>query len=44
MRGHIHKRTKKGADGKPTTYWYVVVDVASTTPASDARRLEPFVG
>lgn len=27
MRGHIHKRTKKGADGKPKTYWYVVVDI-----------------
>ena len=27
MRGHIHKRVKKGADGKPKTYWYVVVDI-----------------
>lgn len=27
MREHIHKRIKQGADGKPKTYWYVVVDV-----------------
>lgn len=27
MRGHIHKRVKQGADGKPKTYWYVIVDI-----------------
>lgn len=27
MRGHIHKRVKKGAHGKPKTYWYIVIDI-----------------
>jgi integrase len=27
MRGHIHKRVRRGANGKETVLWYVVVDV-----------------
>lgn len=36
MRGHIHKRVRKGRDGKETTRWYVVVDTG--VDAAGRRR------
>ena len=27
MQGHIAKRTRKAANGKTTTRWYVVIDI-----------------
>lgn len=41
MRGHIHKRVKTGADGKPKTYWYVVVDVGI---GDDGKRRQKWHG
>jgi integrase len=41
VRGHIHKRVKKGADGKPKTYWYVVVDIGID---DDGKRRQKWHG
>jgi integrase len=41
VRGHIHKRVKKGADGKPKTYWYVVVDIGID---EDGKRRQKWHG
>jgi integrase len=41
VRGHIHKRVKQGADGKPKTYWYVVVDIGI---GDDGKRRQKWHG
>jgi integrase len=41
VRGHIHKRVKKGADGRPKTYWYVVVDIGID---DDGKRRQKWHG
>ena len=41
MRGHIRKRVKTGADGKPKTYWYVVVDLGQD---ADGKRRQKWHG
>src|SRR5207247_5470441 len=41
MRGHIRRRVKTGADGKPKTYWYVVVDLGQD---ADGKRRQKWHG
>jgi integrase len=41
MQGHIHKRVRTSAAGKPTTTWYVVVELGRT---ADGRRRQKWHG
>lgn len=41
MRGHIHKRQRKGRGGKVSVLWYVVVDIGQ---GDDGRRQQKWHG
>jgi hypothetical protein len=41
MQGHIHKRVRTSATGKPMTTWYVVVELGRT---ADGRRRQKWHG